>query len=259
MAWCLPVSASVSNLGPRRKPKALYTVPTAGNPTGATLTAERRREVYQIAREHNILILEDDPYYFLSFSGAKLPSFWSLDTDGRVLRFDSFSKIFSSGMRVGFVSGPEALVQRIILHGQTSTLHPSGPSQAIIAKILEQWGLQGFDAHCRSVQAFYKGQCDSFLEACNTHLSGLAEWNPHISGGMFAWLKLLNIADSKALIAEHALQEKVLLVPGHVFFPPTAPPTPYVRASFSTAPAQQIQEALLRLRKLLLLAATHKK
>ena len=87
----------------------LYTVPVGGNPTGVSQTLERKKEIYQIAREHNLLILEDDPYYYLQF-GDKIPSYLSMDVDGRVLRFDSMSKILSSGLRVGWATGPTELV-----------------------------------------------------------------------------------------------------------------------------------------------------
>ena len=93
----------------KRKPKVLYTVPVGGNPTGVSQTLERKQEIYEIAREHDLLILEDDPYYYLQF-GDKVPSYFSMDVDGRVLRFDSMSKILSSGLRVGWATGPAELI-----------------------------------------------------------------------------------------------------------------------------------------------------
>ena len=104
---------------------------------GTVLTQERRNEIYQLASEHDMLILEDDPYYYLQFlSGDRPPSFLSLDTEGRVLRFDSFSKVLSSGLRLGFVSGPPQLVDRIVLHMQCSVLHASSMSQIIAHELL---------------------------------------------------------------------------------------------------------------------------
>lgn len=83
----------------RTRPRVLYTVPVAGNPTGITTTLTRKREIYKLAQEYNVLILEDDPYFYLQF-GDQVPSYLSLDTDGRVLRFDSLSKILSAGIRL---------------------------------------------------------------------------------------------------------------------------------------------------------------
>ena len=138
----------------------LYINPTGANPTGTLLSVERRKEIYQLCCEYNLLLLEDDPYYYLQFGDkeSRPPSFLSLDTQGRVLRstllqnftlfllcrFDSFSKILSSGIRLGFVtgivynavrlnfklcSGPKELIQRIVLHMQVSVLHASSLSQ----------------------------------------------------------------------------------------------------------------------------------
>jgi kynurenine/2-aminoadipate aminotransferase len=102
-----------------RRPRVLYTIPTGQNPSGTTLPNARRRAVYDIAAEHDLLIIEDDPYWNLRFDGeADLRSLWSLDTEGRVIRLDSFSKIVSSGFRLGWVSGPKTLVERIQLDQQ---------------------------------------------------------------------------------------------------------------------------------------------
>lgn len=96
-----------------------------GNPSGASTTVERKRKIYEIAQRHDLLILEDDPYWYLQFEG-KDDSYFSMDVDGRVLRFDSLSKILSAGARIGikdqylflgWVSGPKELVDRIVLHG----------------------------------------------------------------------------------------------------------------------------------------------
>jgi kynurenine/2-aminoadipate aminotransferase len=108
------------------KKKVLYTIPTAQNPSGSTLSNNRRLRVYEIAQEHDMIILEDDPYYFLHPNRKDLKSFLSMDTDGRVLRFDSMSKLISSGMRIGFATGPPKLMERLNFHIQATNLHNSG-------------------------------------------------------------------------------------------------------------------------------------
>ena len=101
-------------------PKFLYINPTGANPTGTVLPLERRKEILQLCSDYNLLLLEDDPYYYLQFEEKEKrpPSFFSLDKEGRVIRFDSFSKILSSGIRLGFVTGPKPLIERIVLHMQ---------------------------------------------------------------------------------------------------------------------------------------------
>eukprot|EP00050_Salpingoeca_kvevrii_P015924 m.51192 g.51192 ORF g.51192 m.51192 type:complete len:432 (-) comp6592_c0_seq1:162-1457(-) len=229
-----------------KRPRVLYTVPTGGNPTGATLTLERKKEIYKIACEFNIIILEDDPYYYLQFdSQHRIPSFFHLDEENRVLRFDSFSKILSSGLRVGYVTGPRPLIRSLLLHGETSTLHPCGLSQAVVLSILEQWGFDGFLSHTRKVAAFYKAQGEAMLEACEKHLTGLATWNTELSAGMFLWIKLEGVDDAAALTRD-LIEKRVLLVPGSAFVS-SGGPTPYLRAAFSLASPAQMDEALGRL------------
>ncbi|KAI8834324.1 pyridoxal phosphate-dependent transferase [Chytridium lagenaria] len=226
------------------KPKVLYTVPTGGNPTGASTTYERKKRVYELAQKHDFLIIEDDPYYYLQYGAARTPSYLSMDADGRVLRFDSFSKILSAGVRLGWVTGPPKLVERIVLHAQSTLLHTSGMSQMIVYHVLKKWGIEGFLAHTDSVATFYEEKAKVFLEAANKHLKGLAEWTEP-TAGMFVWIKLLGVDDSSALIVK-AADHKVLMVPGFEFYP-NPRKTAYVRASFSTATAQEIDVALGRL------------
>jgi kynurenine/2-aminoadipate aminotransferase len=236
------------------KPKALYTIPCGGNPTGATLTVERKRAIYDIARRHNILILEDDPYYWMQFSPERTPSFLSMDVDGRVLRFDSLSKLVSSGLRVGFVTGPAPLVEKIELHAQAAVLHGSGASQALVAGLFDAWARDagsahaGFAAHCRGVCDFYLARRDHFLKCADAHLTGLAEWTAP-AAGMFVWLDL-PVADSDVFIKTKCRDAKVLLVPGQSFDPADAPSS-HARASFSTASFDDIDRALERLGALL--------
>lgn len=230
-------------------PKILYTVPIGGNPTGISTTLARKHKIYELASRYNILIIEDDPYYYLQYASERIPSYFSMDLDGRVLRFDSFSKILSSGVRLGWVTGPRALVDRIVLHGQASNLHSSGVSQMMVAKLLEKWGVDGFITHTRSVSSFYEEKSRMFLKAADRHLKGLAEWSIP-SAGMFVWMKLLGIEDSSDLIRNKAVEKKLLLVPGVEFFP-NPRVTSYVRASFSTASENDINLALERLAALL--------
>lgn len=189
-------------------------------------------------------------YYFLHLDGPPPPSLLSMDIDGRVLRFDSFSKVLSSGLRLGFATGPSALVSRLELHTQAVNLHTCGLSQVAVAKLLRQWGPQGFDAHVVSICDLYRSQRDAFVASAERHLKGLAEWHAPVAG-MFVWLKLLGVEDTLALITEHAVKEKVLLVPGAAFSPGRDDKSGYVRAAYSTATPAEMDEALARLARLL--------
>jgi kynurenine/2-aminoadipate aminotransferase len=152
-------------------------------------------------------LLEDDPYYYLQFHNA-IPSYFSLDVDGRVLRFDSLSKIISAGFRIGWVSGASYLIDKIVLHSMASNLHVSGVSQALSLTIFKYWGIDGFLAHTAKVAEFYKSRRDSFLKICDKHLKGLCNWTIP-SAGMFVWFDLKDISDSASLINEKAVEKKV--------------------------------------------------
>ncbi|KAJ3085497.1 hypothetical protein HK100_009032 [Physocladia obscura] len=231
------------------RPRVLYTVPIGGNPTGCSTTVERKKRIYEIAHQYNIIILEDDPYYYLQFGAERDVSYFSMDVDQRVIRFDSFSKTLSAGLRVGWVSGPKPLIERIVFHSQSSIVHASGVSQLLVLKVLQHWEISGFIAHTVKVSNFYKEKSDAFLASAERHLKGLAEWVAP-KAGMFVWIKLLGINDSAKLIKEKAVEKKVLLVPGVEFFP-NMQATPYVRASFSIASTSEIDVALSRLAEII--------
>ena len=199
------------------KPRVLYTIPTGQNPSGATITAERRVEIYALAQAHNLVIMEDDPYYFLYLDNDQPASFLSMDTDGRVIRFDSLSKVLSSGMRLGYVTGHPDFVRAIEMDVQGTALHTSNIPQVFASSLLEKWGEAGWDAHVAKVKAFYSERRDKFLHYCEKHLTGLAEW-AEPRAGMFVWFTFPKVPDTFDLIMNKAKEEKVLLVPGQGFF-----------------------------------------
>ncbi|XP_033961702.1 kynurenine/alpha-aminoadipate aminotransferase, mitochondrial isoform X1 [Pseudochaenichthys georgianus] len=231
-------------------PKILYTIPNGGNPTGASMTTQRKQEVYELARQYDMLIIEDDPYYFLQFDKPWAPTFLSMDVDGRILRTDSFSKILSSGLRMGFVTGPKPLVDRVVLHIQASTMHTSTFTQLMVSQLLHSWGQDGFLRHIDGVIEFYRKQRNAMISSADKWLKDVAEWHAP-SAGMFLWIKLKGIADTQQLIMEKALEKEVLLVPGGVFMINSSDPCPYVRAAFSLSTPEQIDEAFRRLSSLI--------
>ncbi|XP_060795996.1 kynurenine/alpha-aminoadipate aminotransferase, mitochondrial isoform X2 [Neoarius graeffei] len=155
-----------------RVPRILYTIPNGANPTGASMTAERKRKVYELAQTYDFLIIEDDPYYFLQFQKPWAPTFLSMDVDGRVIRTDSFSKILSSGLRIGFVTGPKPLLDHVVLHIQTSTMHTSTFTQLMVFQLLHVWGQEGFLKHVDGVVEFYRAQRNAMLSSADKWLKG---------------------------------------------------------------------------------------
>ncbi|KAG3294500.1 aminoadipate aminotransferase, transcript variant X2 [Ictidomys tridecemlineatus] len=214
---------------PKKKtPKFLYTVPNGNNPTGNSLRGDRKKKIYE-------------PWE---------PTFLSMDVDGRVIRADSFSKVLSSGLRVGFLTGPKPLIERILLHIQVSSLHPCTFSQFMVLELLQQWGEEGFLAHVQRVTDFYRSQRDAVLAAADKWLSGLAEWNVPVAG-MFLWIKIKGIPDTEQLIKEKALKKEVLMLPGNAFYVDSSAPSPYFRVSFSSVSPEQMDVAFQRLAQLI--------
>ncbi|CAO3619078.1 unnamed protein product [Cunninghamella echinulata] len=227
------------------RPQVIYTVPTGGNPTGASVTLERKKQIYSICQKFDILILEDDPYYYLQFREERTPSYLSLDTDSRVLRFDSLSKILSSGLRIGFVTGPQFLIDQINLHSMATNLQASGVSQLMAYELLNKWGYNGFFEHIKEISSFYEEKAKVFEKYLDIHLKGIAEWSK-IDAGMFYWIKLLGIDNSKQVIMKKAIATNVLAIPGDAFLP-NDEVTPYVRLSFSNVSSENMDEGLRRL------------
>lgn len=220
----------------KRKPKAVYTNPVGCNPSGCSASRQRKLDVLAVCKKHNILIIEDDPYYFLST--PFMPSYFELETQvfpkgGHVIRFDSVSKVLSGGMRLGFATGPKALCHAIDVAHSANNLHTSGIAQGVALALMKTWGLEGFIGHCKSVAAFYADRRGKFEALLHKHLDGLATWvSP--TAGMFFWLDLSpsGIDDSMDLISRAALEKGFVAVPGYCFYP-NKRTSPHVRLSFS--------------------------
>lgn len=168
-------------------PKVIYINPVGQTPTGVTMSLERKKEIYTIARENDLIILEDDPSYFLQFFTPLIPSLLSIDTDGRVVRTDSFSKLVAAGFRVGFISGPSPILERIANILEINS-HPNNLGQAAVFKLLNHWGLQGFMKNAMRIRDFYNKQQESMERAAKLYLSDLAEWKAP-KAGMFYWFR----------------------------------------------------------------------
>lgn len=193
-----------------RKPHVLYTVPSGHNPTGSTQGLERRKEIYKVSQKHNLIIVEDEPYYFLQmqpYKGANqpadpapasnaeflrtlIPSYLSLDVDGRVVRLDSYSKVISPGSRVAFVVGPEQIIERYIRQGETSTQSPSGISQILLYKLLDEgWGHEGYLKWLIHLRMEYTSRRNVMLDACEEYVpKSVASWIPPVAGMFVSFL-----------------------------------------------------------------------
>ncbi len=228
-----------------RLPKFIYTIPNGHNPGGVALSVERKKHLLELAARHDLLVLEDDPYQLVRLDGSDPPpTLQSLDTEDRVVRLDSFSKIFAPGLRIGYVSGPAEIIRQFVLFKQGSNLHTSMFVQALLAKYLRTVGHDAFRAHIRTNCGFYRENRDAMVTAARDHLPETVRFN--IPGeGMFIWFELPDGCDSQRMVAEHAEALKVLLVPGGAFSTQGGL-RGCMRASFGTVTPEQIHEGVRR-------------
>ncbi|CAC5367255.1 AADAT [Mytilus coruscus] len=220
-------------------PKLLYCVPTCGNPTGASITLERKTEIYELAKEYKFLIIEDDPYFYLK-SRPYVPSFLSMDTDGLVLRMDTVSKVVSAGIRIGVLTGPSPLIDVFICNIETSVQQTSGLSQQFLLALLKKWGYEGFYANADKLAAFYESRKYECLEAARNQLKDVAEWDEP-AGGMFLWIKL-KVKDALPVV-EKLVQEKSVFVAPGMYFTLDSKPCPYIRVAFSNTTYEKLNKA----------------
>lgn len=194
-----------------RKVKMLYLVPNFANPSGVTLTAERRVEVLQICKELGILIVEDNPYGQLYFGAQPPNAIRSMDSEG-VVYLGSFSKILSPGLRVGYVLAPPAIREKLVLANESAILSPATFAQMLVSEYLSISDWQGQIATYRNL---YREKRDAALAALAQHLPTIQTTRPE--GGFFLWLTLPKGLNSKEMLPL-AVNELVAYTPGTAFF-----------------------------------------
>jgi DNA-binding transcriptional MocR family regulator len=194
-----------------RKIKFLYTIPTFQNPAGVTLSWERRMEVLEICRAHNILVIEDNPYGLLYFDGPPPQAMRSVEEDG-VVYLGTFSKTFAPGLRVGWALAPHAIREKLVLANEAAVLSPSSFTQTVISEYLSAADWRGQIDTFRGV---YRERRDAMLTALGEQLPKLSWTVPN--GGFYVWLTLPQHLDSKAMLPR-AVKELVAYTPGTAFF-----------------------------------------
>jgi DNA-binding transcriptional MocR family regulator len=199
----------------------------------------------EIARRFDVLVLEDDPYQLVKLDDSPvLPSLQSMDDDGRVVRLDSFSKVFAPGLRIGYTSGPAEIVRQFVLFKQSSNLHTSTFIQALLHKYMTSAGHDAFRAHIRRNCEFYRTNRDAMVEAAREFLPPEVTFNIPTEG-MFIWFVLPGVCDARRMIDEQCEALKVLLVPGGAFSTRGALSN-CMRASYSMVRPDDIREGMRR-------------
>ena len=227
-------------------PSFVYTIPTFQNPTGSTLSEERRRRLAGLARERSLAVLEDDPYGLVRFEGEPLPTLFELEGGENVMYSSSFSKTIAPGLRVGYAIVPAALGPALEELAASTYITPALLAQATVFEFLRR-GL--FEPNLERVRGLLRARRDAMLEALERELAGRARWN-RPEGGYFLWLELPDSVDAAELLVR-AAEAGVSFVPGADFGGPPAS----ARLAFSFVSPEEIDEGVRRLAKLVAAAA----
>lgn len=193
--------------------KFIYTIPDFQNPTGRCMSSERRQRIVELAKEYNVMILEDSPYYSLRFDGERIPPIMHYDEDGSVIYLGSASKIISPSLRVGWLYSYSHIIKEYLVIKQSSDLHTNEDMQNTIADILRS---RTFKHHISDITGAYKEKRDLMIEMLEEHM-GPDIYHTTPNGGLYLWLVLPDnwIAED---ILELCLEEKLIVVPGSNFY-----------------------------------------
>jgi 2-aminoadipate transaminase len=227
-----------------RTPKFIYTVPTFQNPAGVTMSVPRRKRLVEIARERELLVLEDNPYGLLRYEGTPCPTLRELDGGLYVMYLGTFSKILSPGIRLGWVLAPAPVLHQINMGKQAADLCSSTLSQLMVTAYFEQARWRDY---VEKVTESYRARRDTMLDALAEHFPPQAEWT-RPQGGLFLWATLPDFIDTTDLLAR-ALRENVAFVPGAAAFLDGRGHNS-MRLNFSAVGEDDIREGVRRIGKI---------
>jgi len=227
-----------------RRPKFVYSVPSFQNPAGVTMSLERRRRLVELARQRELLVVEDNPYGLLRFGGEPLPPLYQLDGGDFVIYVGTFSKILSPGIRLGWAVAPPPVMEKIVLGKQASDLCTSTLTQYFVR---EYFGEGRWREYIDSLVEIYRGRRDTMVAALRDHFPPQATWTEP-EGGLFIWATLPEYIDTGDLLAK-ALREDVAFVPGQAAYVDEGRGRSSMRLNFSGVGEEEIREGVRRIGK----------
>ncbi|MBQ9531067.1 MAG: PLP-dependent aminotransferase family protein [Eubacterium sp.] len=213
----------------------IYTIPNFQNPGGTTLSLEKRRKMYELAKKNNIIILEDDPYGDLRTAGEGLPSIKSMDTDGIVIYAGSFSKILAPGIRVAYAVVPSEIIPAFTIAKQVSDVHTGVLNQMIVSRWFDEYNV---DFHIKEIQKIYRRKLNLMCDCLDKYCSDFIKY-VRPEGGLFIWAKLDDKIDMMQYVKK-LLEYRVAVVPGNAFMIDDTAPCQHIRLNFSTPSDENI-------------------
>jgi len=223
------------------KPRLLYVLPNFHNPAGVTISLERRRRLAEIAREHDLVIIEDDPYGELRFEGDEITHFYRMAPE-RTIYLSTFSKTLAPGFRIGWVTAPKDVVRKFVLAKQGADLHTGTLTQMVLADVCKG-GL--LERHVPRIREVYRERRNAMLAAMGEHWPEGCSWT-RPRGGLFLWARVPEGLKTAEMLPK-AVELKVAYVPGLAFYPEERGGYDAMRLNFSNASVADIQEGIRRL------------
>jgi 2-aminoadipate transaminase len=257
----MPIDALESTLdrlqAQGRRPKFIYTIPNFQNPGGVTMSLPRRRRLIEVARERELLVLEDNPYGLLRYEGVPLPTLYSLDAEavGRggasdlVIYLGTFSKILSPGLRLGWAVAPRPVLEKLNLGKQGADLCSSPVTQLFVAAYFDERDAGGgpaWSGYVERLKDLYRERRDVMLEALAEHFGERASWTTP-QGGLFIWATLDERIDTTDLLALARKTEGVAFVPGRAAYVDGRSGSSSMRLNFAGVPDDDIREGVRRI------------
>ncbi len=239
------VPASLDEVAARTKPKLLYVIPNFQNPSGRLMSQARRRAVLELARKHNFLVLEDDPYGELVYvDGADTTPIKTADRDGHIIYLGSFSKVLAPGLRCGWILASPEIGEKLEIAKQAADLCSGMLDQSIVDEFCASGELP---AQIQKVRAFYRSKRGTMLDSLDEHFRNRATWTP-ADGGLFTFVTMNDDVDMAALVPK-AVANGVAYVPGGPFFVDGSGRNP-MRLTFAKESDDRIRDGIARLAKI---------
>lgn len=222
----------------------IYTIPNFQNPSGATMSLEKRKKVYELAKKYGVMILEDNPYGDLRVAGEDVPSIKSMDEDGIVIYAGSFSKILAPGIRIGYIVAPSAVIAKMTVGKQAADTHSTMFSQILV----DEWmKTTDFEAHIEKIREIYRRKLNLMCGLIDEKLGDFVKY-VRPEGGLFVWCELPESIDMLEFV-KRCVDNKLAVVPGSAFTVEEGETTNCFRMNFSTPTDEKIIEGMNILEK----------
>nr|WP_294671092.1 PLP-dependent aminotransferase family protein [uncultured Ruminococcus sp.] len=223
----------------------IYTIPNFQNPSGITMSLEKRKKMYELAKNYNVLILEDNPYGDLRYSGEYIPCIKSFDDEGIVLYAGSMSKVISPGIRVAYVIAPKPIFQKMVVCKQGNDVHTNIWSQMVCNELMTKYD---FDAHLEKLRNLYRKKAQFMMDLMDKYLVPMGITYAKITGGLFTMCTLPDYVDMQEFCKD-AIKNKVCVVPGNAFLTDESEECHTFRVNFSTPTDEQLEKGIKLLAK----------